>query len=353
MPEISFIIPVYNAERWIRRCVESIQAQTIENLEIILIDDGSTDASAAICDELASGDGRIRVIHKENGGQGLARSCGLEMATGEYVAFVDSDDTVTPDMAKSNLMLAKEQDADIVVFGYRECYCDEKGGVKKEGGVYLPEFSEPMNRRQFWENCAGIDTAFVWMRIYRRAYLEKYAIRFNEGRMGEDALFLAHVHDAPFNRMAFNRQACYIYDIRPGSTMTSFQPVYFDEEHERARVQIERIFRKNEPTQGAFERMLAVRGANSAHEALKQLAFAKKKLGFRERRGMIKQFCARPRVEKSLETCRMAWIGEKWKRLTIWLMKKKRYGLALRYYDALQVVRQIRNQMMQSGKRQR
>ena len=171
--------------------------------------------------------------------------------------------------------------------------------------------------------------------------------------MGEDALFLAHVQDAPFNRMAFNRQACYIYDIRPGSTMTSFQPVYFDEEHERARVQIERIFRKNEPTQGAFERMLAVRGANSAHEALKQLAFAKKKLGFRERRGMIKQFCARPRVEKSLETCRMAWIGEKWKRLAIWLMKKKRYGLALRYYDALQVVRQIRNQMMQSGKRQR
>ena len=113
-----------------------------------------------------------------------------------------------------------------------------------------------------------------------------------------------------------------------------------------ARVQIERIFRKNEPTQGTFDRMLAVRGANSAHEALKQLAFAKEKIGFRERRGMIKQFCARPRVEKSLETCRIARIEEKWKRLAIWLMKKKRYGLALRYYDALQVVRQIRNQMM-------
>lgn len=228
-----------------------------------------------------------------------------------------------PDMAKSNLMLAKEQDADIVVFGYRECYCDEKGGVKKEGGVYLPEFSEPLNRRQCWENCARINTAFATMRIYRRAYLEKYAIRFNEGRMGEDALFLAYVHDAPFNRMAFNRQACYIYDIRPGSTMTSSQPAYFDEEHERARVQIERIFRKNEPTQGTFDRMLAVRGANSAHEALKQLAFAKEKIGFRERRGMIKQFCARPRVEKSLETCRIARIEEKWKRLAIWLMKKK------------------------------
>ena len=253
----------------------------------------------------------------------LARSCRLEIATGEYVAFVDSDDTVMPDMAKSNLMLAKEQDADIVVFGYRECYCDEKGGVKKEGGVYLPEFSEPLNRRQCWENCAGINTAFATMRIYCRAYLEKYAIRFNEGRMGEDALFLAYVHNAPFNRMVFNRQACYIYDIRPGSTMTSSQPAYFDEEHERACVQIERIFRKNEPTQGAFDRMLAVRGANSAHEALKQLAFAKEKIGFRERRGMIKQFCARPRVEKSLETCRMAWIGEKWKRLAIWLMKKK------------------------------
>ncbi|MBS5678768.1 MAG: hypothetical protein KHW91_03450 [Clostridiales bacterium] len=65
-------------------------------------------------------------------------------------------------MAKSNLMLAKEQDADIVVFGYRECYCDEKGGVKKEGGVYLPEFSEPLNRRQCWENCARINTLSIF-----------------------------------------------------------------------------------------------------------------------------------------------------------------------------------------------
>lgn len=73
----------------------------------------------------------------------LARNCGLEIATGEYVAFVDSDDTVMPDMAKSNLMLAKEQDADIVVFGYRECYCDEKGGVKRKAASICRSFPSP------------------------------------------------------------------------------------------------------------------------------------------------------------------------------------------------------------------
>ena len=346
MPEISFIIPVYNVEKWLRRCVESVQAQTLEDIEIILIDDGSTDGSPAICDELAAGDARIHVIHKENGGQGLARDRGLELAQGEYVAFVDADDKVTPDMAQSNLALAKANDADIVVFGYQERYSDEDGNTKKEGAVCLPKFSGCMDRGQFWANCDKINTAFVWLRIYRRAFLLENHIFFGGGRLGEDALFLAHVHDAPFKRMAFNQNVNYIYDIRPGSTMTSFQPAYFDDAHERARMQNVDIIRRNEPTPGAFDRMLAVRGANSAHEALKQLAFAQKQLSFQERCGMIERFCAYPRVEKSLASCQTAWIGEKWKRVAVVLMKKKRFGLALRYYDALQVVRQWRNRTM-------
>ena len=97
-PLITVIVPVYKTEKYLRRCVDSIRTQTYVNLEIILVDDGSPDNSAALCDVLATEDSRIRVIHKENGGLSSARNAGLDVMTGDYVGFVDSDDWVTPDM---------------------------------------------------------------------------------------------------------------------------------------------------------------------------------------------------------------------------------------------------------------
>lgn len=98
MKTISVIVPVYNAEKFLNRCIDSIICQTFENLEIILVDDGSSDRSGQICDEYAGKDNRIKVIHKVNGGVSSARNCGLDCATGDYVAFVDSDDYISPFM---------------------------------------------------------------------------------------------------------------------------------------------------------------------------------------------------------------------------------------------------------------
>ena len=100
-PLISIIIPIYNAEKYIERCIESIQKQTYSNLDIILVNDGSTDSSALICDKYANTDKRIQVIHKENKGAYEARNTGLKLAKGEYIAFVDSDDHIHPDMISS------------------------------------------------------------------------------------------------------------------------------------------------------------------------------------------------------------------------------------------------------------
>ncbi len=97
MPEISIVVPVYNAENSIERCVQSICSQTFSDLELILVDDGSTDYSGELCDKFASADKRIQVVHKENGGVSSARNCGMDIATGEYLLFTDSDDYLPPD----------------------------------------------------------------------------------------------------------------------------------------------------------------------------------------------------------------------------------------------------------------
>jgi len=119
-PLISVIVPVYKVEPYLARCVESIQNQTYQNLEIILVDDGSPDRCGEICDEMAKEDARIRVVHKENGGLSSARNAGLDVMTGEYVGFVDSDDYIANDMIEKLLGLIHEHDAQIACCGMEQ-----------------------------------------------------------------------------------------------------------------------------------------------------------------------------------------------------------------------------------------
>ena len=116
-PKISIIIPVYNTEKYLDRCIESVRSQTLNEIEIILVDDGSTDSSPIICDKAADMDKRIIVIHKENEGQGIARNYGLDVAKGEYIGFSDSDDYVESDMFENLYNTAKAHNADIVLSG--------------------------------------------------------------------------------------------------------------------------------------------------------------------------------------------------------------------------------------------
>lgn len=115
--KISVIVPVYNKEEYLARCVKSLLSQTYENIEIILVNDGSTDNSGMLCDKLKSEDARIRVIHKENGGLSSARNAGIAAATGAYIGFVDADDSVDDTMYEALLNGAKKHDADLVLSG--------------------------------------------------------------------------------------------------------------------------------------------------------------------------------------------------------------------------------------------
>ena len=139
---VSIIVPVYNAEKYLRKCIESIRSQTLEDIQIILVDDGSVDLSGEICDEYAKSDERIGVIHKPNRGLVSARKSGLQLAKGDYIGFVDSDDWIEKDMFSDLYQLALGTGADIVAEGFMEDIsgeCREKRNQIKEGNYRKEE----------------------------------------------------------------------------------------------------------------------------------------------------------------------------------------------------------------------
>lgn len=153
---ITIIVPIYNVEKYLERCIESIVNQTYTNLEIVLIDDGSTDKCAEICDEWRKKDRRIKVVHKKNEGLGMARNSGIENATGEYIYFVDSDDYIDLDTIEKCYRMARREEADLVTFGFYRVYSNGRLGKSSipslekyifEGeevlGVFLPNLIAP------------------------------------------------------------------------------------------------------------------------------------------------------------------------------------------------------------------
>ena len=166
-PRISVIVPVYNVEQYLPRCVESILAQTYENLEILLVDDGTKDNSGAICDAYARQDARVKAIHKKNGGLSSARNAGIDAATGEYLSFVDSDDWIEPDMYEKMMALMEKYSVRLVCAG-RWDVSSETG--EKTLGLCPPKeeviSGEALVRRIFhWEN---IDSA-AWDKLYHKS----------------------------------------------------------------------------------------------------------------------------------------------------------------------------------------
>lgn len=179
---VSVIVPVYNVEEYLGRCVDSILTQTYRNLEVILVDDGAKDASGAICDSYAQKDPRVRVVHKENGGLSSARNAGIDIAQGTYLEFVDSDDWLEPDAVEAMLGLAQCHQVELVVAGRWDV--SAKTGEKKKGLCPLLQEAvsgEELVRRIFrWENC---DSSACDKLFHRRLFRE---MRFPLGVVCED-----------------------------------------------------------------------------------------------------------------------------------------------------------------------
>ncbi len=213
---LSVIIPVYNVEEYLVKCVESILGQTYRNLEVILVDDGSKDGSGRICDELAAKDPRVRVIHQENGGLSKARNAGIEAANGEYLTFVDSDDWIEADAYEHLLNLMDKYQVKLVCGGNFDV--DGGTGEKTLGLTPAKEeviTTEEMVARMFlWQGC----DSSACDKIYHRSLLETF--RYPEGRVCEDVAVTYKIVLST-DRAAMSDRPFYNYYHRPGSITIS------------------------------------------------------------------------------------------------------------------------------------
>lgn len=188
MPLISVIVPIYNVGEFLVPCLESLTAQTYKNLEILLIDDGSTDSSAEQCDKYAAKDSRIKVIHKKNGGVSSARNLGLDLAKGEYIAFVDADDLLKPDYFDVLYYAVSEQGAEIVFCNAE--VVDEQGKLlysmqsikKNESNIDLETMLHQFTIGE------GAQYSHVWGNLIKSCLAKQY--RFCEIKYGEDTLYM-------------------------------------------------------------------------------------------------------------------------------------------------------------------
>ena len=179
---ISVIVPVYNVEAYLPQCMESLLSQSYQALEIILIDDGSTDGSGALCDVYGAKDPRVRVIHKENGGAASAKNAGLCVATGEYLSFVDSDDYLEPGAYAFLLEQMEAYEADIVQSGYRDVFPDR--AVNCVTSAEVCKYQAPEYLRRFTKDWT---CALLWDKLYKRSLFD--GIFFEEGHIIDDEFF--------------------------------------------------------------------------------------------------------------------------------------------------------------------
>ncbi|WP_408071409.1 glycosyltransferase family 2 protein [Butyrivibrio sp. JL13D10] len=182
MDKISIIVPVYNVEKYLKRCVESLINQTFTNLEILLIDDGSKDSSGRLCDELALLDDRIKVFHKENGGLSDARNYGIERAQGDFLCFVDSDDYIASEYCSLMHKIALDENADIVMCGVKRFSGDIYVGSDLGTNEYKMIKSSDALREMYSDE--GEKYTIATNKLYRRSVIG--TIRYPIGRINED-----------------------------------------------------------------------------------------------------------------------------------------------------------------------
>ena len=209
---ISIIVPVYKVETYLPTCIDSIINQTYKNIEIILADDGSPDNCPDICDEYAKRDSRIKVIHKENGGLSDARNAGLEIAAGDYIGFVDSDDYIASDMYETLLNEAENNEAEIVMCRAYNVYDDDTTHYPTEKKE-IQMFSGNDILSALYDK--QLDN-FAWNKFYKRSLFDK--IRYPKGKIYED-LFTTYKLLDMCNKVVLDNSRLYYYRIRKDSIM--------------------------------------------------------------------------------------------------------------------------------------
>ena len=327
---VSFVLPVYNVAEFLPACLDSLLAQTISHWEAILVDDGSGDASGAICDDYVRRDGRFIAIHQQNAGASAARNLGLENARGEYIAFLDADDRLAPDFLEK-LLRPMEAGADLACCEYRRILSDGSAYTDCADdhiGEYLLDADLPCAAEQGWTSYASSDrilAAFweagifnsIWGKLYRRSIIEAGAIRFDTAlRFAEDMRF-ATAYALRAAGFALVEERLYLYLWREGSLTTAPRPGMLADRY-RGLSAISEAF--------ALEGQLAA--ARSVRDTLDFLTpepFWERMADKADRLALLREYCALENYPRML-----ACVKETRSRLT-WLVYKTRSPRVLHF----------------------
>lgn len=214
---VSVIIPVYNVEQYIDRCLETIVSQTYTNLEIILVDDGSMDSCPQKCDEWAKKDNRIKVTHKKNAGVGCARNTGLDIALGDYITFVDPDDYLSIDAIETMIKRITDDQSDLVIAQFMKVYSDSPPRLSAYTWMHDTVISKDEAMGMIGSKKQPIPV-YLWSKLYRKQVFS--GIRFNSLNCGEDVYILPHVIDQ-CKKISLTDDVVYFYFQRDTSIVHS------------------------------------------------------------------------------------------------------------------------------------
>ena len=256
-PLVSVIVPIYNVQPWLRQCLDSLKNQTLKEIEVICIDDGSTDESGAIADEYGRADPRFRIIHHgKNRGLSAARNTGIDEATAEYLMFVDSDDWVDEKLCEIPYRTAIDNNSDIVIFNYYE----NKGRRERSNVTHTSGLIEH-------ETAIDIGNTLAWNKLYRRKFFD--TIRYPEGHVYED-VSITHKLIYKAERINWRQECLYHHRFRKGSISRS--PSSRIDEYaakiERYKELIDFGYPKSKAVVQLYQASLAYCGHASSKEAL-------------------------------------------------------------------------------------
>lgn len=261
-PKVSVIIPIYNVEKYLARCMDSLLNQTLEDIEIIMVDDGSTDNSPMMCDEYEKKDKRVKVVHKKNNGLGMARNSGLEIANGQYVAFIDSDDFIDRNAFKEMYEVAKLYEADMCMAGYYQFNTKDGTSNKielfKETKVFNADEVKSISYKMVGAPPEAISDEYfgmsVWKNLYSLDLLKKTNMLFCSERefVSEDAIF--HLSLVPKMNTIVTLNNCYYYYCNNNdvSLSSTFRDGKFDEYKKLYMKEIELLSKYNILEDGKF-----------------------------------------------------------------------------------------------------
>ena len=327
MPAVSVIIPIYQAKKYLEASVASMQRQLLRDIEIILVDDGSTDGSGDICEAIARRDNRVRVIHQPNRGLGPARNAGLDAAKGEYLYFCDADDLMEPDLLSDNYSLAKETQADVVVFGaFFETVTPEGKTILESTTV--PKLSGAYTREALWRILPdqGVLT-MIWTRLFRREFLVENGIRSPSWIVNEDAHVVYDVYAAPFRAIAFNQKAYYHYIRRSESLSHKYRPQYAEDMY-AGMVYAEDILRREKGDFPWMRGFISRQYMISITMVMNNMAESPE-LSFAQKTGILKDYCRRERTTAALKAGTLGDMRQKSLQILFLLLRAGMYATAM------------------------